>query len=372
MRTWLRKFVELEEIHDCETMTCAVQHGNTVATAQILSEQPTDTPRLREKRPRLRDKRPDRLTSASTNGNTEMAILPLGTGVGTNDMEIAGSSALPIAACQGFEDSARVFLNAGAEIEDARRDGYTPLHLTALGGYERMAKGLLEKGANTETRALSCRTALHLVANEDVVKIPPQRRANIESKSHCRKTPLYTAAGIGDLSVFKALLDAGANRHLKLGDNETLSHFAAEGGDEGITRAVLGVGVDMTMMPRIGTVTLHVAACEGHCGAARALVDVGGATPDISRGKEMALYCAAVEGDVDVVGALPGAGTNELSIEELDAVRLAVIGGRGNVMEPLFNYVDGGVEADSRRAMLVAVVAKFRWWGRPAPSSSSL
>ncbi|MHC4662925.1 MAG: ankyrin repeat domain-containing protein [Planctomycetota bacterium] len=71
------------------------------------------------------------------------------------------STAMHLAAAEGFTDSLVLMLNNGAYVNFRDNDSWTPLHWAALRGNSEMASMLIEKGADVNAQTNDGRTPLN-------------------------------------------------------------------------------------------------------------------------------------------------------------------------------------------------------------------
>jgi ankyrin repeat protein len=146
------------------------------------------------------------------------------------------------------------------------------------------------------------------------------------NKGQVAEVELISAAGKGDLSRVRALLDAKADVNAKAGDGSMALIVAAREGHVAVVRALLYAKADVNARDNDGETAL-IAAAEGdvvqteleaeadvnakHNKAVRALLDAKADVNAADNNGETALIMAAHEGHADVVGLLKNAGARD-------------------------------------------------------------
>jgi len=240
---------------------------------------------------------------------------PVGTG---------GSTALHFAAQSGDTPSVRTLVAAGAGMDVAAADGRTPLVLAAFSGHGETARALIEAGADVHADAAGY-TALHAATlrgdlatvrallargaspNPRLTRGSPVRRFGSQwafTTPMTGGTPLLVAATYLDVEILGALLSAGADPDVPLGDGTT-PLLAASGipvekearptdlvrwqmvdsdnppvpRDEAdaleAVRMLLAAGADVTHANEAGDTALHAAAGAGLVPLIRMLAEAG-------------------------------------------------------------------------------------------------
>ena len=89
-----------------------------------------------------------------------------------------------------------------------------------------------------------------------------------------RGAAVHAAARKGDDAVVRALLDAGADKDLKVNGCTPL-YFAATKGYDTVVRTLLDAGADKDLANNDGATSLYTAAHRGYDAVVRALLDAG-------------------------------------------------------------------------------------------------
>jgi ankyrin repeat protein len=174
------------------------------------------------------------LMFAARNGNADIARMLLASGAGINDVSPEDGTALIVAAAGGHEDFALFLLDKGADPNLADSYGFTALHFTAQKGtadlsaveytlsvrppqnLHRLAKALLAKGANPNARI-----------TKDYASNTRSPYRHTAPMSLVDATPLFLAAGAGDVELMRMLLAAGAKADVKVKGDTTILMAAA-------------------------------------------------------------------------------------------------------------------------------------------------
>lgn len=300
------------------------------------------------------------LHCASTSPNGDRRTLQLFASRATpevlNARDMAGRTALCLAA-ERFDSAAiGVLLDAGAEAEHARTsDGCTALMICASWVADRsldavISGGLLLRRAKGDLARVDAdgRTVLAIAAaagNEwmvqRIMELGEEARAilNVVDNDHC--TPLLRAVLGGSEGTVKALLAWGA-ADIEVRDKEqrsALSH-AASLGCNAIVAALAEATADAVHSEDAGGYTplLH-AAVGGHAGCVAALLAGGARIHHAARDGETALTLAARHGHAEVVEALLEAGRWRHG--KTSALTCAIVAGHVEVVRKLLGaYVD--------------------------------
>ncbi|KAL2831525.1 ankyrin repeat-containing domain protein [Aspergillus cavernicola] len=224
-------------------------------------------------------------------------------------------TALHIAAEQGHETVARLLHRAGANLDRVNGSSETALIAAARNGHDNVVLFLLDEGASaTFLDDIECLALGHAVEKcsfaviERLLPLTPKELLDIVDEF--QRTPLTTAAELGNVPAGKLLLAAGASLHaggrgstalrvaiqhqqtemarflLQAGAqvNDSPEQYpplllAAQLGLDEIVRLLLEQGADPDYVLPWGRSTVDCAAWEGHYGIVKQLLDAG-ASPD--------------------------------------------------------------------------------------------
>jgi uncharacterized protein len=202
------------------------------------------------------------LLFAALNGDVESARQLLDAGADVNETAAAGTTALVMSAHRGSVPLVTLLLERGAD-PDTAGGGYSALHSAVLRGDADMVDQLLAHGASVEVR-LTKGTFLKRGSREFAF-----------DKSLIGATPFLLAARLGDLSLVRRLVQAGADRSQRLEDGRTPLIVAVQGETTGsrvrpgaaaesrvrsTVTLLLELGADVNAVDHAGNTPLHMLA----------------------------------------------------------------------------------------------------------------
>ena len=128
---------------------------------------------------------------------------------------IDGGTALHLAALRGHVQASQLLISNKANVHEKDKSGQTPLHAAALNGRNTVVKVLLENSSCVSEVDNDMNTPLHLAlahsGDLDTVKLLLQHSEDVKSLVNTvnknQHTPLHLAAGRGNNSVTKVLLE---------------------------------------------------------------------------------------------------------------------------------------------------------------------
>jgi len=135
-------------------------------------------------------------------------------------------------------------LDEGADV-NAQGPNAGALHMAAFNGYVNIVKLLVKRGADIELASAQGFTALHLAASNGrgkVVRALLKANANPNSVTPEGGTPLHVAVASGHADAARSLIKGGADLSIKDGNGRVALHFAV--GDLSILKALLKAGAD--------------------------------------------------------------------------------------------------------------------------------
>ena len=224
-----------------------------------------------------------------------------------------GTSALFVAAGEGYLEVVRSLLQLGATVDLANRHGATPLSHAAVRGQTKAMAALLAASGDPNLGAEGG-GALHALLRggslsgqklADAASMLLGAGASIEAAESGGVRPLMLAAARGQSAVCEALLAAGAN-------------------------------VSAATPPPAGVTALMRAASGGHIRTLRLLLRAESSDPNQRAGSKMlgatALYLAAQHSHADAVSLLLEAGAHvESALDDMGTTTLFVAAERGCV-----------------------------------------
>lgn len=191
-----------------------------------------------------------------------------------------------------------------------------------------------ESAVPNESDELESRTRLLDSAvkegNENMVKKLINRGVSLKAID----TPaLITASKIGNTSIARFLIDAGANIEAQHQNGVTALHVASNGGHESIVRLLIAAGANIEAQGHNGMTALHAASDRGHESTVKLLIDAGANIEAQYDGGITALYEACSLGHESIARLLieAGATTEALTHKKYTALHIAASCGQESI-----------------------------------------
>ncbi|KAL7933898.1 putative ankyrin repeat-containing protein [Trichoderma chlorosporum] len=202
-------------------------------------------------------------------GNTPKATL-----IYTDD---AIHTPLQLAAKNGHEQIVAELLN---ELENSPCNSAIALYLAAINGRAAVVYQLWSSGVREIVIDKKCNTALHYAANNGhdnvILLLPLMPNFAIDPKNEHGWTPLHMAANYGNLRAVKELLKLKANSESVTDTKETPLQLAAAAGHRFTSRALIdNLRVKSKVWNEHGRMAFQLAASKGHVTVAKELLDAG-------------------------------------------------------------------------------------------------
>ena len=201
------------------------------------------------------------------------------------------------AARGGDTDTVLMLARQGANLNGVDYDGRTPMHMACTAGRYKVVECLLKLGANENIKDRWGQTplAIAIMAKQQmIITVLASSKAKLDMESP--ELALCTAAGEGDLTQVKRLIEFGVAPNIGDYDKRTALHVAAAEGHEKIVEFLLLAQADPNCADRWGGSPLQDALSGGHIGTAHILKAKGAAVSDEFGASEV---CAAAgTGDV--------------------------------------------------------------------------
>ena len=140
--------------------------------------------------------------------------------------------ALYVAAVEGNPEMCKYLISTGGNVNVAHYSylSWTPLHVAANNGHASVIDVLIQNGADTETRDSNGDTPLCLAAQNGHTKVCErliQNGAKIDAQNRKNgRTALHVAAVHGNNDVYRILVKANANAHIKDKEGNTPEDLA--------------------------------------------------------------------------------------------------------------------------------------------------
>ncbi|KAI0509525.1 hypothetical protein F5B22DRAFT_616614 [Xylaria bambusicola] len=205
----------------------------------------------------------------------------------------------------------QVLLSLGVGVEEVNATGYSALHYACMRGPVDIVRLLLEHGANIEKKNMREWTPLMLAASHgeaEIVQELVDRGANIYAVSRTKQTALMKAAGCGHNTVVKKLIKYKATIKAKDNLGRTALFHAAEKGHCGIVETLIKDGANLEAMDYKGTTALMLAAYLGQDAVVTVLIENGAEIE--KEGVLTARACAMFGGHSSTVNLLDNLGSN--------------------------------------------------------------
>jgi ankyrin repeat protein len=157
--------------------------------------------------------------------------------------------ALHRSACTGNLRSLKALLDEGVGVDEKDAAGWTALYWAVSMGQVEVAELLLDRGAQVDTRAVDERTPLHQAAsagNSRLVEVLLAMGADVNAEDKRGNTPLHEAAFTEHPQVAALLLTKGAAVNARNAQQATPLHAAMMRGNVEATAVLLDDGADMT------------------------------------------------------------------------------------------------------------------------------
>ena len=238
---------------------------------------------------------------AAVNGHAEIVSFLLEQGLGCDDQNSLGETALIKASQQGHTMVAKALIAAGADplirggkLDNPDEELYRrpiALHHAAANGHDNVLVVLPYSDlvcGNRETNALHLGV---IYGHSNVVQALLSKDAGIESEDAQNMTALHFASENGHKQVVLAMLDRRCSIDPKAKEGLTALHLAAMAAKPGIIKLLVARGAALTVKTSapVGNTALHLAVCRADADTIRALVDLGASLEDRNMQGETAL-----------------------------------------------------------------------------------
>lgn len=227
-----------------------------------------------------------------------------------NAWNIAGETALHIAARQGHLQAAELLIARGADPKKGRRNepATTPLDEAVNFGKEDIAELLTRHGGYVPGNRVEGRTLLHRAVEKGktrMVEAMIRAGADANETTPAGATPLLIAISLRQAETAAALLKfpevvRGMNAHRNTTDPEQRTAFqlAVARGLHGIATTLIGLGADVNAPDADGWTPLRHAILQGNVNLVKALVENGADVAKVEGGRTLPILLAA--GSLDI------------------------------------------------------------------------
>ncbi len=182
--------------------------------------------------------------------------------VNKRDAADANQTALMKAAASGWEHIAGELIRAGADLDAVDANGDTALHYSADFGEPRVMKLLLDAGAKMDLQDKWGQTPLIMCASDhnwDGFCLLMEKQADVGKAAPRGGTALHYAAGHGDMSMVKTLLERGArvDAPIETSGETPLIVACREWAHSYIVEPLLAGGADVNARDKEGKTALY-------------------------------------------------------------------------------------------------------------------
>ncbi|XP_074649568.1 transient receptor potential cation channel subfamily A member 1-like isoform X2 [Tubulanus polymorphus] len=243
---------------------------------------------------------------------------------------------LHIAAVNGFSELVQLLLDWKAEIDPRDCEKMTPLHKAAM--YDRVViiKILIDQGADINAKDINSLGPLHVACwkgQTEAVEFLLDNGAQINSLDTSLKTCLHWAVeGEHSMTVMSMLVKNGKSiLDRKDRNDQNVLHYAAYVGNNSLVRILLEAGADASVKDTDEKTPLHIAAESNNLACAESLIeaskselnddDIDGRTP---------LLLASINGHRHVVKVLLSFGADTTSKDDSRCTALILAAHYGN------------------------------------------
>ena len=220
-------------------------------------------------------------------------------GADINGTDVGGSTALIIAATNGYQDGVKQLLRNHADVNLAGSRRWTALHWAAKSGEEAVLPLLIEYGADVNASGNSW-TPILLAAEsgyERVIHFLADNKADVHAEDYYGRTALHWTALHGHTSMLRLLvLEKGANIDAKDRWGRTALIWAIENKQHIATLTLLSIGADVNVKTRDGNNALHLAIFMRQAKIVQKLLDKGASVHVATRDGFTPLHIAALVG----------------------------------------------------------------------------
>ncbi|XP_067946022.1 uncharacterized protein [Watersipora subatra] len=245
-----------------------------------------------------------KLKSAAQRGETVLIKELLSNGAQVVADE-SGSTAIHVAAQNGFAEVARLLLEHGTDVDLPDSNGYTALHKAAGQGHLDVLELLINEGCDIDTQDdLYGNTPLHEAAwcgyskSVDLL-LKNKSNAFITNRAGC--TPLHLAAQNGHNQSGRTLLYGGCSPDVKNNYGDTPLHTAARYGHAGIARILISARCSIEEQNKNGDTALHITAAFKRRKIAKLLIEGGIGHSVRNKQDETAVDIAQRKGHTDII-----------------------------------------------------------------------
>ena len=231
------------------------------------------------------------------------ALLDMGADIDAKD--VGGSTALILAANDGYEDAALLLLQYGADVNISGSWGWPALHWASQAKEIAIVQLLIEHRADVNVKKNGW-TAMLLAAKKEclaIVKLLLENGADVNAEDYHGRRALHWAAGAGHRDMVWLLAEYKADLNAVDRWGRTALMWAIEN-MRSVAFLLLEIGVDVKVGARDGSTALHLAAFKWEAAVAGTLLRKGAIVDARTQDHFTALHIAAFRGAEEVVQVL--------------------------------------------------------------------
>ena len=216
--------------------------------------------------------------SSGGSGSVQLAERALELGVGIDQEDSDGETALMYAVKNGHDDLALFLMQHGAKVEHRNKDQWTVLHLATMKGRLRIVQHVLPLIEDVDPISKEGWTPLQLAEDLDIIELLIMKDANVHQCNDDGVQLLHGASQSGELPIIELLLKKGALPSAKTKTLWTCFHYAAsEGGVEALQLLLESKNEehDLDALTDEGCTALTLAATDGRMEDTKLLLQYG-------------------------------------------------------------------------------------------------
>ncbi|XP_067656470.1 serine/threonine-protein phosphatase 6 regulatory ankyrin repeat subunit B-like [Haliotis asinina] len=210
------------------------------------------------------------LMTAAFFGHEKVCEMLVERGCNISLKDVDGNNILHVICFSGYLNIVKYVLSLNKlDINGRGHYGRTPLMTAASSGHKEVFDLLVEKGGDVFLKDANGNNMLHIICfggHFNLVKhVLSLNKLDINSRGRYGRTPLMTAAYLGQKKVFDLLVEKGGNVFLKDANGNTILHTACFGGHLDMVKHVLSLNkLDINSRGQYARTPLMGAAYLGH------------------------------------------------------------------------------------------------------------
>ncbi len=231
------------------------------------------------------------------------ALLDMGADI--NAMDVGGSTALIVAADDGYEDAVLLLLQNRADVNINGSRGWPALHWASQGKEIAIVQHLIDYGAEVNARKNGW-TAMLLAAKQECLPVVDsllENGADVNAKDYHGRRALHWAAGAGHTDMVWLLAKNKADLNAVDRWGRTALMWAIEN-MRSVAFLLMDIGADVKERAQDGSTALHLAAFQSEPTVAGILLKKGASVDARTQDHFTALHIASFRGAEEVVQIL--------------------------------------------------------------------